>query len=96
MKLLANEGFDGPGEAIRQIINEAMRLERQNHLWVGPHERSEVRSCYVNGYKPKTVQTRVGSLGLFLLKSEKSLTGSESSESPPVPWAALSHSAPCR
>ena len=62
VKLLADDGFDGLGEAIRRIINEAMRLERQNHLGVGPYERSEARRGYANGYKPKTVQTRVGAL----------------------------------
>jgi transposase-like protein len=64
VKLLANDGFDGLGEAIRRIINEAMRLERQNHLGVGPYERSDERRGYANGYKPKTVQTRVGALDL--------------------------------
>ena len=39
-----------------------MRLERQNHLGVGPYERSDERRGYANGYKPKTVQTRVGAL----------------------------------
>jgi len=64
VKLLADDGFDALGEAIRRIINEAMRLERQNHLGVGPYERSEARRGYANGYKPKTVQTRVGALDL--------------------------------
>jgi transposase-like protein len=62
LELLAKDGFDGLGEAIRRIINEAMRLERQNYLGVGPYERSEARRGYANGYKPKTVQTRVGAL----------------------------------
>lgn len=62
VKLLATDGFDGLGEAIRRIINEAMRLERQNYLGVGPYERSDERRGYANGYKPKTVQTRVGAL----------------------------------
>jgi putative transposase len=51
VKLLADDGFDGLGEAIRRIINEAMRLERQNYLGVGPYERSEERRGYANGYK---------------------------------------------
>lgn len=38
VELLAHDGFDSPGEAIRRIIKEAMRLERQNHLGVGPYE----------------------------------------------------------
>ncbi|MDD2558765.1 MAG: transposase [Desulfuromonas sp.] len=62
VKLLAEDGFDSLGEAIRRIINEAMRLERQNHLGVGHYERSEARCGYANGYKLKTVQTRVGAL----------------------------------
>jgi putative transposase len=64
VKLLADDGFDGLGEAIRRIINEAMRLERQNYLGVGPYERSEERRGYANGYKPKTVHTRIGALDL--------------------------------
>jgi transposase-like protein len=64
VELLAHDGFDGLGEAIRRIINEAMRLERQNHLGVDPYERSEHRRGQANGYKPKTVQTRVGALEL--------------------------------
>ena len=38
VKLLADGGFDALGEAIRRIINEAMRLEFQNHLGVGPYD----------------------------------------------------------
>jgi len=64
VKLLAGDGFDGLGEAVRRIINEAMRLERQNYLGVGPYERSEERRGYANGYKPKTVHTRIGALDL--------------------------------
>jgi transposase-like protein len=64
VKLLADDGFDALGEAIRRVINEAMRLERENHLGVGPYERSDARRGHANGYKSKTVQTRVGSLVL--------------------------------
>lgn len=62
LKLLTADGFNGLGEAVRRLINEAMRLERQGHLGVGPYERSEDRQGYANGYKPKTVKTRVGEL----------------------------------
>jgi transposase-like protein len=64
VKLLADDGFNALGEALRRIINQAMQLERQQHLGVGPYERSDARNGYANGYKPKTVQTRVGALGL--------------------------------
>lgn len=62
LKLLTADGFNGLGEAVRRLINEAMRLERQSYLGVGPYERSEERQGYANGYKPKTVKTRVGEL----------------------------------
>jgi putative transposase len=62
LKLLTADGFNGLGEAVRRLINEAMRLERQGYLGVGPYERSEDRQGYANGYKPKTVKTRVGEL----------------------------------
>ena len=62
LKLLTADGFNGLGEAVRRLINEAMRMERQAHLGAGPYERSEDRQGYANGYKPKTVKTRVGEL----------------------------------
>ena len=39
-----------------------MQIERQNHLGAGPYERSSKRRDYANGYKPKTVATRVGKI----------------------------------
>lgn len=64
VELLAHDGFDNLGEAIRRIINEAMLLERQRHLGVGPYERSEHRRGHANGFKSKNVQTRVGTFDL--------------------------------
>src|SRR5690554_238390 len=64
VKLLADDGFGALGEALRMILNQAMILERQQHLGVGPYERSDTRNGYANGYKSKTVQTRIGSLDL--------------------------------
>jgi transposase-like protein len=49
-------------ELIRTIINVAMQIERQNHLGVEPYERSPDRRDYANGYKSKTVATRVGKI----------------------------------
>ena len=64
LKLLSDDGFSALGGALRQIINHAMWLERQQHLAVAPYERSAQRNGSANGYKPKTVQTRVGALDL--------------------------------
>jgi transposase-like protein len=57
--LLAN-GLDGAGEALRILVNEASRIERAQHLQATPYERSAQRVDYANGYKNKTVLTRVG------------------------------------
>lgn len=64
VELIAEHGFEGLPEALTALINEAMRLERERHLGVGPYERSDARRGYANGYKPKTVRTRVGELDL--------------------------------
>ena len=47
-------------EALRIIVNEASRIERTEHLKAKHYERSDQRVDYANGYKPKTVLTRVG------------------------------------
>jgi putative transposase len=41
-----------------------MKVEREQFLGVGYHERSNDRKGYANGYKPKEVQTRMGALEL--------------------------------
>jgi transposase-like protein len=59
--LLAN-GLDGAGEALRILVNEASRIERAQHLQATPYERCAERVDYANGYKSKTVLTRLGEL----------------------------------
>ena len=59
---IANEGLDCLPEMIRTLINTAMQIERQHHIGVGPYERSDERQAHANGYKPKTVTTRVGAI----------------------------------
>ena len=54
--------LDGAGEALRILVNEASRIERNHFLNVQPHERTVERSDYANGFKPKTMMTRVGEL----------------------------------
>jgi len=45
-------------------MNEAMRIERSEFLQAAPYQRSEERVGYANGFKDKTVDTRVGKIGL--------------------------------
>lgn len=60
VELLADQGLDALPELLRVIINAAMQAERQRHLNAGLYERTPERRGYANGYKPKTVTTRVG------------------------------------
>jgi transposase-like protein len=64
LELLVAEGFEGMAEAMSIMLNEAMRLARSRHLGAGPWERVAARQGQANGYKPKQVQSRVGSLSL--------------------------------
>lgn len=59
---LLNNGLDGAGEALRILVNEASKIERNHFLNAQPHERTVDRIDYANGFKPKTVMTRVGEL----------------------------------
>jgi transposase-like protein len=62
LKQIASEGLDAIPEMINILINEAMRLEREQYLNAGPYERTPERRGHANGYKPKTVKTRVGEI----------------------------------
>ncbi len=60
--LLADQGLDALPEVIRIILNTAMQAERERHLQAAAYERTAERQGYANGYKPKTVTTRVGAI----------------------------------
>lgn len=62
LEQIAQEGLDALPVLIQTVINRAMELERQRYLGVEPYQRSAVRQGQANGYKPKTVQTRVGTI----------------------------------
>jgi putative transposase len=59
---LSQHGLEKMGEAIRILLNEAMKLERTQALQAQPFERTHARQGYANGFKPKTVATRLGPL----------------------------------
>lgn len=60
LEQLTTEGLESLPEMIRVLVNQAMQIEREKHLNAKPYERSHGRSGHANGYKPKTVRTRVG------------------------------------
>ncbi len=61
---LSKNGLEGLGDVVSILINHAMELQRREHLNVNPYERSEERTGYANGFKPKVMKTRVGALNL--------------------------------
>jgi transposase-like protein len=64
IQVLAEHGFDGMAQAMRLLINECMKIERQESIGVGPFQRGEARHGQANGFKPKTIKTRVGAIEL--------------------------------
>jgi len=60
LQLLTEQGHDGFAEGLRILVNEAMRVERHQVLQAQPYERTDTRQGYANGYKPKTLASRVG------------------------------------
>lgn len=60
LEQLAKQGLEGLPDLVRVLVNQAMQIERENYLHAKPYERSEDRQGHANGYKPKTVKTRVG------------------------------------
>jgi len=60
MEQIISQGMEYIPEMIRILINLAMQMERQAYLGAGPYERTPERRDYANGYKAKTVNTRMG------------------------------------
>lgn len=64
IKGLIGQGTDGLKAVLEVLFNTAMKVERSEFLGALPNERTEERKGYANGYKPKTLQTRMGTLDL--------------------------------
>jgi len=52
----------GPRALLEQLSQEALEAECAQHLQAQRHERTGERQGYRNGYKPRKLQTRVGTL----------------------------------
>jgi len=64
LQVLDENGFGGMAHAIEILVNEAIKIERAQVLGAQPYERTSERRGYANGFKPKTLATRVGSIQL--------------------------------
>jgi putative transposase len=62
LERLYESGLDALPDLMRLLLNAAMQAERQKYLNAAPYERTSERQDYANGYKEKTLTTRLGPL----------------------------------
>jgi transposase-like protein len=62
--MVLEDGLEGLGPAGSVLLNESMRVERNRALAAEPWERTPERKGHANGYKPRTLKTRLGKLDL--------------------------------
>ena len=64
VKALSGDNGDDMRSLVEIVLNAVMLLERSLALKATPYERSEERTGYANGFKPKTLKSRMGKLTL--------------------------------
>jgi transposase-like protein len=62
MEQVAEQGLEIVPELIRIVVNAAMQAERSEHLQAEHYQHTPERTGHANGYKPKTLHTRVGDI----------------------------------
>lgn len=72
VEALIQQGFDGMANALQILFNEAMLIERAMALNAQPYERTDQRKDYANGFKSKSVVTRVGEVELKVPQTRNS------------------------
>jgi putative transposase len=53
-------------QIVKRVLQEMLEAEMTEHVDAAPHERTNARKGYGNGYKPRTLRTRVGTLNLLV------------------------------
>src|SRR3978361_1749357 len=72
-------------DALAVLLNAAMQYEREKHIGAAPYERSAERNGQANGYKDRSLSTRLGELSV----SVPQVRGSNEPFRPPSLEAAL-------
>jgi transposase-like protein len=62
LEQLSCDGVRNLKPAIEALLNEAMKIEREEALKAKPYERSPERTGYANGFKERDYASRMGSL----------------------------------
>ena len=66
--------LDDPGflrEVLERALQQILEAEMTEHLGAAPYERTEGRTGHRNGYKPRALRTRVGTLNLLVPKDRE-------------------------
>ncbi len=61
--------LDDPGflqEIVQRVVQQILETEMTEHIGAAPYERTRMRTGHRNGYKPRTLRTRVGTLNLLI------------------------------
>ena len=61
---LIQRGLDALPALVQTLLNTVMLAERQEDLQAAPYQRTSERRDYANGFKPKTLKTRLGPIEL--------------------------------
>lgn len=64
LNAILSNGLEGLPEAISTLINHAMLIERERHLGAAAYQRTEQRDGRANGFKERTLATRIGPVDL--------------------------------
>jgi putative transposase len=62
LEQVKEQGLEVLPEMIRVILNTAMQAEREEYMNTEPYQRTTEREAHANGFKPKTIRTRVGDI----------------------------------
>jgi putative transposase len=62
MEQVAEQGLEILPELIRIVVNAAMQAERSEYVQAEHYQHTPDRTGHANGYKPKTLHTRVGDI----------------------------------
>ena len=68
---LIDRGPEAMRAVLEEIFNTAMQIEREQFIGARRCQRSPTRRCYANGYKPKRVDTVMGTLRLRVPKTAR-------------------------
>src|SRR5688572_29965789 len=64
LPVLTSAGENPLAQALTVLLNAAMLFEREQHIGVAPYERNTERNGQANGFKERTLSTRLGRLGV--------------------------------